>query len=117
MTKETTPKSKFTRAMRKRTAYIIGGYLLGGYLIFGLSYYLADSNNFVARIFSIPTKIAGLVLLSYGCYTWAWLKNRGWGHMFWWILGPIGYIVLWKMKDNSETLVERESPLPSTSHD
>jgi len=111
MTKDTILESKHDEDKKARTTFVVGGCFL---LLIANG--LSNFNHSVAIIFSILLYIAGLGLVLWGCYTWAKLKNRHWAHMFWGLLAPIGFIILWRLKNKSEILIEHESPLPSTSH-
>jgi len=104
MAKDTTPEAKLAEDKKARTSFVVGGCF-----ILLIARGLSNFNHLVAIIFSILLYIAGLGLVLWGCHIWAKMKNRHWAHMFWGILAPIGYIVLWRLKDKSAFSAQKTS--------
>lgn len=77
--------------LKRRTAFIIVGVclMLLLYPLAGISWDAASLSY-----------VVGLSMILYGCYCWAKGKGRGGWFLLLGLVGCVGFLILWRLKDN-----------------
>jgi len=78
----------------------------GGALFFALGYYFSGSSQMLYTSFGRIIMSAGYALFICGCF----MYSKGKGRSFWWgilgVLGPLGLLVLYVLKDRSKIILK-----------